>query len=1263
MPASIIRPQSEVLDVLIKNKVLKDNAAQTRQLHLKSLVIEFVSVPNSDQLEQVSYLYKDSDIYPFTSFTSPYFDRLYQFEFQGDDELAKKLKEALESLPFINNVERDFEVEGYSIEINPDANKIVNDSFSLYQWGLINNGQTVLRDLDDIHLESIKGKKGVDLGVGPMILQLTPMMKEEIIVAVLDSGFDYQHPDLKNNVFKNEKECNSRGEPPFRMKEDLDGNGFKGDCIGWNFTSKEKGGDNKVTDLQGHGTHVAGIMAAELDNALGVSGISNKIKILPIKVLGENEGGRNPNGSLTSRIAKGILYATKMGAKVINMSLGWPIILDTKYLREAFDEALKAKVTIVAAAGNNNNNSPVYPCAYKNVICVGSISNDGSISHFSNYGGYVNLLAPGDNILSTFPLIKDPSFFSVKGYEIKNGTSQASPYVAGAVAVLKGIYPEISEAEIKGRLFQTAYDHQHFIKNEKYSNFGLLNLKKAIEVDDLALVVPEFKDLSAISVNGENGEFEIKLNLVNLGEDIENVRVAISITEKHFALEENNFTLAKIKKSESYPIFLRGKVLNSSLDNALNLNLTLTKANHVKNYQNEFKLSQSVTGDDRFESLAIEELEGAPAATARGNNLRVNIKTVSDPLLFKNEPEYYLTKENKEKESIDIHIFKKDTAIFKNNTTLSIPKGTQVLFIQIMDLDGDENGDYFIGSIAKDGESRYLQLSFFDENGTSLYGDYGHWKISDSVAFLEDLRQTAVIKTQLKGHGEVGTIAFFNHRCTPSRCNLGMVPVEDQDPDPWKEKDFSKGKHFFFFSPVIENGSVQAKVRVMDNFQWTKTLKRDLKLSWNDNINILDLLPQSKAEQSKGMARGVISVGKNFFTKGYTVEINSKGLFRASEIRSDRIKVEGNSSTPVIDISSVPKMNSGTSFSGIYDPTTIRFSYMSGVDQTNINLNNTPTEEVTYKFRHKDGKICLTGDLVTQKIYQFDCDKEDGKTLQWKVKRIEGTNSFMISERDQCVSVPEFKWYRSWDSFAYKKKCNGGKDQRFELIEQRGSVYLKSTLTNKCLTLSTKRARSLHDIIQKKCKDSNAFQWEMLKITNPIEGSNPVVLGENSFQFQNSTLFKVPNKRDHIIRLISSFKKGELHYNLLETKSNLKVHIFDSETETSKVLSKTISRFSFLPGSLFSESLYPVVIGKEKKRKPALYIDATQISRGDIYVLTLNDKDQLVSPIKYNIRVPNNCRPMNPIFRGQERVMHYTLFCKEESSTGPLWILKYLKVD
>jgi len=157
-------------------------------------------------------------------------------------------------------------------------------------------------------------------------------------------------------------------------------------------------------------------------------------------------------GALTHRVAKAIYYAVDRKVDVINLSLGWPKSIDTHYVRKAFQYAFDHGVSIVAAAGNNDSQYPIFPCAYKAVICVGSHSIDNKISAFSNYGGHVDVAAAGDNILSTYPGTMQQRFFPSNGYEIKNGTSFASPVISAYVAILKTIDNSLSQKDILGYL-------------------------------------------------------------------------------------------------------------------------------------------------------------------------------------------------------------------------------------------------------------------------------------------------------------------------------------------------------------------------------------------------------------------------------------------------------------------------------------------------------------------------------------------------------------------------------------------------------------------------------------------------------------------------------------------------------------------------------------------------------------------------------------------------------------------------------------------
>jgi thermitase len=207
-----------------------------------------------------------------------------------------------------------------------------------------------------------------------------------ITIAVVDTGVQANHPDLVNKLLP-----------------------------GYNFVAR----NTNVTDGNGHGTHVAGIAAASTNNNLGVAGIAPSARILPIKALDDTG-----NGALTN-IANAIIYAANQGAEVINLSLG--TTQDSTTLRNAIDYAISRGSVVVAASGNNGANILTYPAVYQNVIAVASTDENDLRSSFSNYGTWVDVAAPGSNILSTYP----NSYYSYL-----SGTSMACPHVAGLAALL-----------------------------------------------------------------------------------------------------------------------------------------------------------------------------------------------------------------------------------------------------------------------------------------------------------------------------------------------------------------------------------------------------------------------------------------------------------------------------------------------------------------------------------------------------------------------------------------------------------------------------------------------------------------------------------------------------------------------------------------------------------------------------------------------------------------------------------------------------------
>jgi serine protease len=236
---------------------------------------------------------------------------------------------------------------------------------------------------------------------------------EGVIVAVIDTGVDAQHPDLAANV--------------------LSGYDAVADLAG------------ESTDVHGHGTHVAGTIASVTGNNMGVTAVAPDVRILPVKALSDDGSGN------VSDTAEGVIWAAGNGAHVINMSLGGPV--RSVALGNAVAYARSLGVTVVAAVGNEREQgSPVsYPGADEGVIGVAATTSSDTVAYYSNAGDHVDVAAPGSGIISTYPVARG-------SYASSSGTSMASPHVAATVALLKAYQPALTPDQIEDALERSAVD-------------------------------------------------------------------------------------------------------------------------------------------------------------------------------------------------------------------------------------------------------------------------------------------------------------------------------------------------------------------------------------------------------------------------------------------------------------------------------------------------------------------------------------------------------------------------------------------------------------------------------------------------------------------------------------------------------------------------------------------------------------------------------------------------------------------------------------
>jgi thermitase len=249
-------------------------------------------------------------------------------------------------------------------------------------------------------------------------------------VATLDSGVQYDHPDLKANIWHNPHEVKGND-------KDDDHNGYVDDYYGVDIPK----GRDSATDQDGHGTHVAGIIGGRGNNATGIAGTCWTTTIVPVRFM----DGRG-RGSTSDAIA-GMQYAVHAGAKVINCSFG--ASTGSQALHDEIADARSKGVLIVVAAGNDGADlaaDPSYPASFDdtNIISVAATTADDTLASFSNYDATgVDLAAPGDSIFSTYP---------TSGYKVLSGTSMAAPFVTAAAAMLRAKDPSASYSQIRQRL-------------------------------------------------------------------------------------------------------------------------------------------------------------------------------------------------------------------------------------------------------------------------------------------------------------------------------------------------------------------------------------------------------------------------------------------------------------------------------------------------------------------------------------------------------------------------------------------------------------------------------------------------------------------------------------------------------------------------------------------------------------------------------------------------------------------------------------------
>lgn len=522
------------------------------------------------------------------------------------------------------------------------------------------------------------------------------------IVAVLDTGVDYTHPDLEDNIWINEAELN--GVEGY----DDDGNGYVDDIRGWDFINV----DNAPLDDNMHGTHVAGIIGAVGNNGIGISGAVWDVQLMPIKVFQSNGTGNS------ATIASGVEYATNNGATIQNMSFG--SYAESSTLKAALETAYATSV-LVGAAGNRkicigpglcpdkSRSAPSYPGAYTYVLGVedsnGEYDNydqDGPI--FSGYSNYLNyeVQAAGSSIMSTVP---------GGGYRALTGTSMATPLVAGAIALYNERKPDDSKELLFGNLINTSG--------------GGIDLKAAIEITPTPILKVLGADTNDI-VEGQNGnEFLEPGETINIIPTIKNywgpsedVRIGIEF----WAFEDE--TKAEILTSEAQIGSITAYANLQQPDSPLQIKLADNIANNV-NIQ--FKVS--VWSGENQEYLS---------------STKVTINVKNSVLLYGNYNEEVVLYADKE-------YLVSDNLIFYGNGVLRINPGVKLIISDNKKLNFLENSR-LVAQGTKD------SLIYFAQENVSWNG----MVLEGSRSLLDFVHISGIDALQANGQSPFGNSGMFD---------------------------------------------------------------------------------------------------------------------------------------------------------------------------------------------------------------------------------------------------------------------------------------------------------------------------------------------------------------------------------------------------------------------------------------------------------------------------------------------------------------------
>ncbi len=717
--------------------------------------------------------------------------------------------------------------------------------YSHLQWGHENQGNVIRLRRNFHQIDDVKSKKGFDTKLNQFLETRFPQ-KKDVVVAVIDSGVSFQHPDLQKNIYRNQKECDQDGNPLFLVNEDRDKNGYPGDCLGWNFASlndkeirellatpklQNLSEDRKKSlsdelkqarrlpfDLDGHGTHIAGILAARRDNNTGLKGISDHIKILPIKVYDNPNAltGRFVNivsGQVIQRkplatvVTQALEYAIRMKVDVINMSIGWNKISMSSRLEKTIQDALKRNIAIVTSSDNSGSNDSTFPCRLMNVICVGSTDPYGNLSKMSNYGHNVDILAPGDKILSLYPQSLDPLDFTIAGYEYLSGTSQATAYISGAIAFMKSIDSRLNLADIKRILFNATNP----VPNDKEvtaSLVGMIDYSKLINQNNPQVVFPNFKRIQNFKYDQKTKEVTGKIAIENLSRKTVNKKIKVESLTKAYSLKiQKNFSLRALGIIDIPLKFSVGD--QSKAPDRIKIKVSFDDKKYIVEYPILYDLNLDLLTKKR-----ISPQDSALIRESAESKLR--------PILnFQEGEEEYYTVTIKAGVGLELTIFQENQSTLKSKKKILLEKSNKITSLMKLDLNADGEKDYLVFSIHRivnkeqpEKSETYWQYSYYDKNLNPLYGERSQFRYvpvrstfpNEYNTNFEDLlftlprnpKDISFVTQEVEGIGKIAFPVFYS--------GFSFVPIHQQSKDAFSRLGTEAEDQIFYLKLEEKDG-------------------------------------------------------------------------------------------------------------------------------------------------------------------------------------------------------------------------------------------------------------------------------------------------------------------------------------------------------------------------------------------------------------------------------------------------------------------------